>query len=192
MTVNLDQIHRELDFFFQPRSVAVIGASRNPEKVGYGVLKNLLSGGIFSLSHLKGFQGKVFAVNPKVDKILGLKCYNRVTDIPGKVDLAVICVPARLVPGVLTDCAIKGVKGANIISAGFGELNKEGKALQEKFLKIAKRAKIRIIGPNCLGTIYTPNHLNASFGPFLPLRGRIAFVSQSGALVDSIVDWSVK
>ncbi|MEA3328547.1 MAG: CoA-binding protein [Candidatus Omnitrophota bacterium] len=192
MTVNLDKAYRELNFFFQPKSVAVIGASRNPEKVGYGVLKNLLSGGMFSLSHLKGFQGKVFAVNPKIDHILGLKCYRRITDIPEKVDLAVICVPARIVSGVLTDCAIKKVKGVTIISAGFGELGEEGKTIQKEFLKIARRAKVRIIGPNCLGTLYTPNHLNASFGPFLPLKGKIAFISQSGALVDSIVDWSVK
>ncbi|MEA3560241.1 MAG: CoA-binding protein, partial [Candidatus Omnitrophota bacterium] len=192
MSVDLDKIHRELNFFFQPRSVAVIGASHNPEKVGYGVLKNLLSGGIFSLSHLKGFQGKIFAVNPKIDNILGLKCYFRVSDIPQKVDLAIICVPAKLVPEILKDCAVKGVKGVTVISAGFAELGKEGRVLQEKFLKIARQANIKIIGPNCLGTIYTPNNLNASFGPFLPLKGRIAFISQSGALVDSIIDWSVK
>jgi acetyl coenzyme A synthetase (ADP forming)-like protein len=192
MAVDLDKIHCELKYFFQPKSVAVIGASHNPEKVGYGVLKNLLAGGTFPLSHLKGFPGQIFAVNPKIDNILGLKCYPRITDISQKVDLAIVCVPARLVPRVLKDCVIKGVKGVTIISAGFGELAKKGKALQEEFLKIAKEGKIRIIGPNCLGTLYPPKYLNASFGPFLPLKGRIAFISQSGALVDSIVDWSLK
>ena len=192
MQINLEEKHRELKCFFEPGGVAVIGASRSPEKLGYQVLKNLLKGGMFSLPHLKGFSGKIFPVNPKANEILGLRCYPRVTEIPDKVDLVIICVPARFVPQAVRDCAQKGVKGINIISAGFSEAGKEGSGLQEEFLKIAKEGKIRIIGPNCLGVLYTPNHLNASFGGFLPLPGKIGFISQSGALMDSVIDWAIK
>ena len=192
MTIQLTKIHSELKSFFEPKSIAVIGASRHPEKVGYGVIKNLLSGGMFSLPHLKGFRGKIFAVNPKAKEILGLKSYPKIIDIPAAIDLAIICIPAKLVPQAVKECAEKKVKGITIISAGFAELGKAGKKLQEQFLAIAKPAGIRIIGPNCLGTIYPADSLNASFGPFLPFSGKVAFISQSGALVDSIIDWSVK
>jgi len=192
MQIDLEKKYSELRCFFEPKGVAVIGASRNPEKLGYQVVKNLLDGGSFSLPHLKGFSGKIFPVNPKADEILGLKCYPYVTEIPERVDLAIICIPAKLVPQVVKDCAQKGIKGINIISGGFGEAGQEGKKLQDEFLKVAKKAKIRIVGPNCLGILYPPNHLNASFGGFLPLTGDVAFISQSGALMDSIIDWSVK
>lgn len=192
MEVNLEKIHSELNCFFQPRSVAVVGASQHSEKVGHGVLKNLLSGGMFSLSHLRGFTGKVYAVNPNADEVLGLKCYHKLTDIQEEIDLVIICVSAKLVPQIIQDCADKNVKGATIISAGFGELGREGEELQQKILKIAKDNGIRIIGPNCLGTLYPPHNLNASFGAFTPLKGEVAFISQSGALIDSVIDWSVK
>ncbi len=190
--INLEEKHRELKCFFKPEGVAVIGASRNPEKLGYQVVKNLLEGGVVPLPHLKGYPGKVFPVNPKGGEILNLKCYPRVTEIPEKVDLAIICVPAKLVPRAVRDCAQKGVKGINIISAGFGEAGEEGEKLQEEFLKVAKEAKMRIAGPNCLGILYPPNHLNASFGGFLPFSGKVGFISQSGALMDSVIDWSIK
>jgi len=184
--------HSELKCFFEPNGVAVIGASRNPEKLGYQVVKNFIVGGSFSLPHLKGFSGRVFPINPKADEILGLRCYPSVKEVPEEVDLAIICVPAKLVPRAVQDCAEKGVKGINIISAGFGEAGEEGRKLQDEFLRIAKKAGIRIVGPNCLGTLYAPNHLNASFGGFLPLTGEVAFISQSGALMDSVIDWAVK
>lgn len=192
MLVDLEEKHKELKCFFEPEGVAVIGASPNPKKLGHQVVKNLLEGGVFSFSHLKGFPGKTFPVNPKEDEILGLKCYHRVTEIPQKVDLAIICVPAKFVPQAVRDCAEKGVRGINIISAGFSEVGKEGKKLQEEFLKIAKESGIRIVGPNCLGILYPPNHLNASFGGFLPFSGGVGFISQSGALMDSVIDWSIK
>lgn len=192
MQIDLEKKHSELQCFFEPQGVAVIGASQHPEKIGYQVLKNLLEGGVFSLPHLKGFSGRIFPVNPKTTPILGLKCYSKITDIPERVDLAVICVPARLVPQVMQDCAQKKIKGASIISAGFGEANVEGKKLQEEFVGIARKAGIRIVGPNCLGVLYPPRHLNASFAPFLPFSGEVAFISQSGALMDSVIDWSVK
>ncbi|MCD6083711.1 CoA-binding protein [Candidatus Aerophobetes bacterium] len=192
MQIDLEKKYSELKCFFEPEGVAVIGASRRTEKLGYQVLKNLIDGGSFTLPHLKGFSGKIFPVNPKADEILGLRCYHSVKDIPERVDLAIICIPAKLVPQAVKDCAEKGVKGINIISAGFAEAGEEGKRLQDEFLKIAKEAGIRIVGPNCLGTLYTPTHLNASFGGFLPLPGEVAFISQSGALMDSVIDWAVK
>jgi acetyl coenzyme A synthetase (ADP forming)-like protein len=192
MKIDLKKKHSELKCFFQPEGVAVIGASHNPKKLGFQVVKNLIEGGAFSLPHLKGFPGKIFPVHPKEKKILDLKCYCSVKEIPERVDLAIICIPAKFVPQAVRECAEKKVKGINIISAGFGEAGKEGKKLQEEFLSVAKEYGIRIVGPNCLGTLYTPTHLNASFGPFLPLSGPITFISQSGALVDSIIDWSVK
>jgi len=192
MQIDLEKKHSELKCFFEPNGVAVIGASRNPEKLGYQVVKNLIDGGSFSLPHLKGFSGRVFPINPKADEILGLRCYPSVKEVPEEVDLAIICVPAKLVPRAVQDCAEKGVKGINIISAGFGEAGEEGRKLQDEFLRIAKKAGIRIVGPNCLGTLYAPNHLNASFGGFLPLAGEVTFISQSGALMDSVIDWAVK
>ena len=173
----------------------MVGASQNPTKVGYGVLKSLINGGVFSAPHLKDFdfgKRKIFPVNLKEKEIMGLKSYSSIKDIPGNVDLAIICIPAKFVPQVMSDCAEKGIKGVIIISAGFGEKGKEGKELQKKFLKIAKEAKIRIVGPNCLGILYPPDSLNASFGLTLPLSGKVAFISQSGALLDGIIDWSLK
>ena len=192
MLVNLEEKYKELKCFSDPKEIAVIGASHSSKKLGYQVVKNLIDGGVFSFPHLRGFSGKIYPVNPKIDEILGLKCYHKVTDIPHKIDLAIICIPAKLVPQVVSNCSKKGVKGIILISAGFSEVGKEGKKLQEEFLKIAKDAGIRIIGPNCLGILYPPNHLNASFGGFLPFSGKVGFISQSGALVDSVIDWSVK
>lgn len=192
MQIDLQKKHLELKCFFEPEGVAVIGASLSPEKLGYQVVRNLVNGGSFSLPYLKGFSGKIFPVNPQANEILGLKCYPSVTEIPERVDLAIICIPAKFVPQAVQECAEKKVKGINIISAGFGEAGEGGKKLQEEFLRIAQKSGIRIVGPNCLGTLYTQTHLNASFGPFLPLAGPITFISQSGALVDSVIDWSVK
>ena len=189
---DLKKIHSQLHPFFYPRGVAVIGASSKKEKAGYGVLKSLRDGGVFQRPGLRGYPGKIYAVNPGRKEILGINCYASVLEIPGEVDLAVFCVPSRAVPGVMEECARKGVKAAVIITAGFGEAGKEGKELQREFLDIARRAKIRIIGPNCLGILHPPNNLNASFGLTLPYPGAVAFFSQSGALVDSIIDWALK
>ena len=192
MQIDLDKKHLELKWFFEPEGVAIIGASLSPEKLGYQIVRNLVNGGSFSLPHLKGFAGKIFPINPQANEILGLKCYSSVTKIPERVDLAIICIPAKFVPQAVQECAEKKIKGINIISAGFGEAGEEGKKLQSEFLSIAKKSGIRIVGPNCLGTLYTHTHLNASFGPFLPFDGTTTFISQSGALVDSVIDWSVK
>jgi len=192
MNHDIDRIYSQLQPFFTPRSVAVIGASRRPDKVGFGVLKSLVEGGVFHRQGLEGFKGAIYAVNPREQEILGVKCYRSVLEIEGPVDLAVVAVPPPVVSKVMEQCARKGIKAAIILTAGFQEAGKEGSRLQEDFMKTARAAGIRIIGPNCLGVFYPPNNLNASFGPTLPTAGSVAFFSQSGALVDSIIDWALK
>lgn len=173
-----------------PRSVAVIGASRDPHSVGYGVLKNLLKGGIKPVPYAHPFVGKVYAVNPHAQHIQGIRCYPSITTIQSPVDMAVICVPASFVSQVIAECIQKKVKVVVIISSGFSEMGAAGKQLQEKLVRQC-RGKIRIIGPNCLGIINSALHLNASFAPTMPPPGKIAFISQSGALADSIIDWAL-
>ncbi|MEM2272776.1 MAG: acetate--CoA ligase family protein [Candidatus Bathyarchaeia archaeon] len=171
-----------LDAFFNPKSIAVVGASREPTKVGHRVLKNLIEG---------GFSGTLYPINPNADEILGLKCYKSVRDTPSEVDLAVIVVPARAVPSVLEDCGAKGIKGVVIISAGFGETGREGAQLERELVSICRKYGMRMQGPNCLGIISVQNRVNASFAPAMPLPGNIAFVSQSGALGSAILNWAI-
>ncbi len=174
---------RSLDAFFEPSSVAVVGASRDEGKVGYGVLKNLLD---------VKFAGEVYPVNPKADEILGIRCYPSVADVPGSIELAVMAIPARFVVDTLHELGKKGTKAAIVITAGFKESGKEGARLEEALVEAAKEEGIRIIGPNCLGVIDTFTPLNASFAANTPARGGIAFFSQSGALCTAILDWSLK
>ncbi len=170
-----------LDMFFAPRSVAVIGASREPGKLGHGVLSNIVS---------YGFPGRVYPINPNAQEILGKTCYPSVLTVPDSIDLAVIVVPARFVPGVLDECGRKGVRGAIIITAGFREVGGEGARMEREIIAIAKRYGIRIIGPNVLGLIDTVTPINASFAAGMPKAGNIAFTSQSGALCTAILDWA--
>jgi acetyl coenzyme A synthetase (ADP forming)-like protein len=180
-----------LDHILKPRSIAVIGASRTPGTVGNGILKNLLQGGVFKSQYSKPFKGKIYAVNPKAKKILGQRSFPSIEAVPGQVDLAIIAVPSKVVPGVMQGCVKKGVRGSIIISAGFGELGDEGRKLQEEIVRIARAGKIRIVGPNCLGVLRMENRMNASFAPTMPPRGNVAFISQSGALADSVIDWAI-
>jgi len=191
MAEDLGRIYRELDVFFHPRSVAVLGASRQDKKVGHTVLKGLIAGGEVPREGLRGFAGRIYPVNPKEKEILGLKCYPSVSAVEGEVDVAVFCIPGPAVAPAMKECAAKGVKGAIILTAGFGEAGKEGKKLQEEFMAVARSGNIRVIGPNCLGSLYPPGNLNASFGITLPFPGSVALFSQSGALVDCIIDWSI-
>lgn len=181
-----------LNIMFNPQSIAVIGASRKPNTVGNGILKSLKEGGVFKNKYSLPYKGKIYPINPKADIILGMKAYKSVLSVSGKIDLAIIAVPAKLVHDIIKECAKKNVKGAIIISAGFGELGKDGRLLQDKIISIAKHAKINIIGPNCLGIIRPHSNLNASFAPCMPPKGNIGFISQSGALADSIIDWAVE
>jgi|WetSurMetagenome_2_1015567.scaffolds.fasta_scaffold00008_121 acetate---CoA ligase (ADP-forming) len=162
-----------------PSSVAVVGASANPEKVGYAVLNNIVSG---------GFPGPVFPVNPKSEEIFGKKCFKALTEIPGEVDCTVIIVKRDQVLPVLKDCAAKAVRAVIIITAGFGETGEEGKKLQREIAMTARQAGITLLGPNCLGLINPVHKFNASFGQPLGEPGHIAFVSQSGALITAIQD----
>ena len=142
--------------------------------------------------YCKPYKGRIYPVNPNAKNVLGLKCYGSVLDIESSVDVAVIAIPARLVKQAMQECAKKKIKVAIIISAGFGELNDDGKKLQQEIVEIAKKAGIRVVGPNCLGVIRPKNQMNASFAPSMPPKGSIAFISQSGALADSIIDWALR
>lgn len=162
------------------KSVAVIGASQNEQSIGHEILKNILD---------FGFNGEVYAVNPKYEEILGCKTFKSVLEIKKDVDFAVIVVPAKAVVGVVEECGKAGIKGAVVISAGFKEVGKEGAKLESQLLETAEKYKMSIIGPNCLGVMNVDNKLNASFSPVAPKKsGKVAFVSQSGALVCGIVN----
>ncbi|MEM0152731.1 MAG: acetate--CoA ligase [Ignisphaera sp.] len=168
---------------FRPRSVAVIGASREPGKVGYAVLKNIIN---------SGFQGKIYPINPKAEEILGIKAYKSVLDVSDDIDLGVIVVPASIALDVAEECGKKGIKHLVVISAGFKEVGGEGIEREKKLVDIARRYGMRMVGPNCLGIIDTYTPINASFSATMPKRGSIAFISQSGALLTAILDWSIK
>ncbi len=173
----------DMQQFFEPRSVAIIGASTKPGKVGHDILRNMVTG---------GFQGDVHPVNPHADEILGKKCYPRVTEVEGPVDLAVIVVPAAAVLSVMQDCGEKGIRAAVIISAGFKESGAEGLERERELEKLARELGIRVVGPNCLGVMSTSTGLNATFAAGMPKRGNVSLMSQSGALATAIIDWSIQ
>jgi acetyl coenzyme A synthetase (ADP forming)-like protein len=168
-----------LDNFFNPKSVAIVGASRQKGKVGYEILKSMLDA---------GYEGKIYPVNPMADAIEGLKCYPDVKSIGSTPDLVIIVVPAKVVSAVIQDCGAAGSKSAVIITAGFKEVGEEGRKLEQQVVQIARQSGIRIIGPNCLGLIVPSNKLNASFGGVLPAVGSTGYMSQSGALMAAILD----
>jgi acetyltransferase len=167
--------------FFNPKSIAVVGASRRKGKVGCEVLANMISA---------GYEGTIFPVNPRAETIQGLKCYPDVKSIGQVPELVVIVVPAKIVPAVMRQCARIGVKSVVIITAGFKEVGKEGRELEEQIVQIAKQAGIRVIGPNCLGVIAPGHKLNASFSGDLPVEGVTGYLSQSGALLAAVIDMS--
>jgi acetyltransferase len=172
---------RALDAIFAPRNIAVIGATETVGSVGRTVLWNLVT---------SPFGGTVFPVNPKRPSVLGVKAYPNVAAIPEQVDLAVVVTQAAIVPTVIGQCADAGVKGAIIISAGFRELGKEGLELENRVLEQARRGDMRIIGPNCLGVMNPLTGFNATFAKGIAKPGNVAFISQSGALLTAILDWS--
>lgn len=169
-----------LDPFFKPTSVAVIGASATPGSVGSILMHNLLT---------NAFGGVVYPVNPKRRAVHGVFCYPSLREVPEVVDLAVIATPAATVPGTIRLCVERGVPAAVVISAGFSELGAEGRALEKQIRDVA-RGRMRIIGPNCLGVIHPGTGLNASFAASMPQAGRVALLSQSGAICTSILDWA--
>jgi len=161
-----------LNGLLKPKSIAIIGASTNPTKIGYKVVLNLIE------SHYKG---GIYPVNPTATEILGFKCYPTVNDIPYVVDAAVVTVPAKGVLEVAKQCGEKGVKGMIVITSGFGEVGEV--ELEREIVKVAKSYGTRVLGPNIVGILSNSDHINASFAPFLPLQGKASLVSQSGALL---------
>ncbi len=172
-----------LDVFFAPRNVAVIGATEKAGSVGRTLLWNLVS---------NPFGGTVFPVNPRHSSVLGIRAYPTIADVPDAVDLAVVATPAPGVPDVIAACVDAGVRGAIIISAGFKEVGIEGSNLEHKILEIARRGRMRIIGPNCLGVMNPLKGLNATFAGAMARPGSIGFISQSGALCTAVLDWSFR
>ncbi len=170
--------------FFNPNSVAVIGASTDPKKLGYSVLENLIEGGYAA-------QGKIFPINLTATEILGVPAFPTVQDVPGPIDLAVIVIPYPYVPDALRTCGEKGIPAVIVISAGFREAGREGLERELELIEIAKQDGIRLIGPNCLGVIDTYTPLNASFSAGTPPKGPMAFMSQSGALGTAVLDISL-
>jgi len=174
---------KNLKSVFEPKSVAVIGASKTKGTVGNGILTNILE---------SNFQGAVYPVNPKYDNIMSVKAYKDVLSIPEKVDLAVICIPAKAVVDVVKQCAEKGIKGIVVITAGFKEIGEEGKKLEDEIIAIATKNNIALIGPNVLGIINTQKEisLNANFALKMPKGGSVALVWQSGAIGVAALDYA--
>lgn len=167
--------------FFEPKSVAVIGASTNPDKLGHAVLKNLVDGGYSK-------KGKVYPINLDAGEILGHKAYPSVLDVPEPIDLAVIVIPYPYVPDALRECGEKDIPAAIVISAGFREAGRDGLERELELIDIAKEYDIRLVGPNCLGVIDTFTPMNASFAAGTPPKGPMGFMSQSGALGTAVLD----
>ena len=172
-----------LDVIFSPRSVALIGATEREGSVGRTILWNLMT---------NSFGGTIFPINPTRGSVMGIKSYPSIGEVPEKVDLAIIVTPARTVPGIIRECVEAGVRGAIVISAGFKEIGPEGAKLEQELLAEARRGHMRIIGPNCLGVMNPISGLNATFASAMARPGTVGFISQSGALLTSILDWSFR
>ncbi len=171
-----------LDPLLYPRTVAVIGASRTPGKVGHEIVSNLIKG---------GFKGKVLPVNPSADRVLGLKCYSSLKGCGHAVDMTVIAIRPQFVPSAIEDAIAAGTKAVTVISAGFREVGPEGAALERQIAELCASRGVRLLGPNCLGLINTDHNMNASFAKQMPSAGGISVLSQSGALCTAILDWAV-
>ncbi|ABO50598.1 CoA-binding domain protein [Desulforamulus reducens MI-1] len=171
----------DLSPLFTVNSVAIIGASKKAGKVGNVLMKNVIN---------SGFTGKIFPVNPNEYEIEGLTCFSTLSEIPNQIDLAVVCVPALNCPEVLEECGKHSIKNAVVISSYFSEIGPEGLQLEKRLVSICKKYGIHLLGPNCEGMMDTRIPLNASISPSFPKRGDIGFISQSGAMLLSIMDWS--
>jgi acetyltransferase len=175
--------HHPLDAIFKPRSVAVIGATERVHSVGRTILQNLIR---------TPFGGTVYPISLSRSAVLGIKAYPNLAAIGDPVDLAVIVIPAKYVPEAVQECVDYGVRGAIIISAGFKETGPQGAALEQEILSIARAGQMRIVGPNCLGVMSPVSGLNATFASIMANKGNVGFISQSGALCTSVLDWSVR
>ncbi len=172
----------QLDYFFKPKSVAIIGASRDPKKIGHVIFRNFVEG---------GFSGRIFPINPNAEELFGHRCYPSVLDVEERIDLAVITIPAALVPNALEECGKKKVPAVIIISGGFKEIGNV--ELEDQVASILKKHRIRAIGVNCIGLFDPYTNVDTFFLPRYKLerpgKGRIAFISQSGALGSVVLDW---
>ncbi len=173
----------KLDALFRPKSVAIVGASRTPGKVGHILTRNMID---------SGYTGDIIPVNPNAEEILGLKAYPSVLDVPTEIDLAAISIPAPLVLQVAEECGQKGVKALVVVAAGFKETGHEGAMLESQLVEVGEKYGMRIQGPNCLGIINTSIPLNLSFAAAMPKKGKIGFISQSGALGTAVLDWVIQ
>ncbi len=175
---------KKLDNIFRPQRIALIGVSNNPNSVGGITLRNLVGG---------GFPGVVYPVNPKREAVMGITCYPDVKSLPKTPDLAVIMTAAKFVPGIIKECGEAGINGIIIMSAGFKESGEKGKKLEQEVKdQVAKFPEMRVIGPNCLGILVPGLHMNVSFADGMPKKGHVAFISQSGALCTSVLDWAAE
>jgi len=178
---------RGLDAFFRPRSVAVIGASAKPGKIGHEILRNLA---------LYEYKGRVYPINPRAEEILGLKCYKSILDVPDEVDLAVIAIASEATPKVIEECGRKGVKAVVIVSGGFKELGGRYKDVEAEVVRIARRYGMRIIGPNCIGVFDGETRLDTFFQArermLRPPKGPIAFMTQSGTFGCTMLEWAAE
>lgn len=173
---------RKLNNIFRPNRIALIGVSNDPNSVGGLTLRNLVSG---------GFHGVVYPINPKREAVMGIPCYPNIDSVPRTPDLAVIMTAADQVPQLIIECGEAGVNGVIIMSAGFKEAGEEGKVLEDKIRNIVRQfPEMRVLGPNCLGVIVPKAKLNVSFANGMPKSGKVAFISQSGALCASVLDWA--
>jgi acetyltransferase len=172
---------RNLDILFQPRSIALVGASKQPRSVGAVLARNLLAA---------GFDGPVMPVNPNEVAIAGVLSYSSIKALPLVPDLAVVATPPASVPQIVADLGARGTRAVIVITAGFGELGEDGRDLQQAMLDAAKPHTLRLVGPNCLGVLVPGHGLNASFAQAQALAGQLAFVSQSGAVLTSVLDWA--
>ena len=168
-----------LESLLSPQTVAVLGASRTPGKVGHEVVANLING---------GYQGTIVPVNPKADKILGLKCYRDLKEYDGKVDLGIVVVPLKAVKNAIQGAIDAKAKAVVVITAGFKEVGPEGAALEREIAELCRANSVRLMGPNCIGVINTSHKMNATFAPMMPPSGAISVISQSGALCVAILD----
>jgi len=174
---------KKLDKIFNPKTIAVIGATSKRGKVGYSVFRNLVG---------SEYEGTVYPINPNRESVQGVKAYPTVKDVEDKIDIAIIATPSKTVPKIVEQCGDAGIEGIIILSSGFEEHGKKGKEMSNKILKIARKNEMRIMGPNCLGFLNPSQKLNATFSENMPKKGNIAFISQSGALGTAVLDWAVE
>ncbi|MGD9039374.1 MAG: CoA-binding protein, partial [Desulfobacteraceae bacterium] len=172
-----------LEKIFEPNSVAIIGASEKKGTIGHSLIKNLMEG---------NYQGKIYPINPKYESIKNLPSFPSILATGQLIDLAVIATPIAQVPSIIRECVRANVSGTIVISAGGKEIGSKGQEIEEEIRKEALKGGIRIIGPNCMGIVSVESKLNATFASLMPLPGRVAFISQSGAICSAILDLSLK